>query len=147
MTTNKKPRDRGNPKYSLLQVMGTLAAAGVAAWAILYYAFGPGAEAKPMVVEVRMDNQCGLIEGAFMASSSDGAKASFKNGVALLATHAGEKVWIRNSEQFPKFGFETDKVKAEPVVNIVAKCQPMGSIDTTMNSMRDQFKSKGSSER
>ena len=142
MTTKKPPRDRGNPTYSLLQVMGALAAAGVAAWAILHYAFTPDQPPRPMVVEVRINNQCELLEGAFMAAATDGGKASFQNGVAMLKTRSDAQVWIRNSEQFPKFGFETDKVDAEPVVTIVTKCAPVASIDTTMNSMREQFKSK-----
>jgi hypothetical protein len=141
MTTKKPPRDRGNPKYSLLQVMGSLAGAGVAAWAILHYALAPEVPPRPMVVEVRLNNQCGLVENAFMAAATDGATASFQKGVAVLTTRSTAKVWVRNSEQFPKFGFETDKVKAEPVVNITAKCAAATSIDTTLDAMRGQFKS------
>ena len=141
MTTKKKAHDRGNPTYSLLQVMGALSAAGVLAWAILHYALAPEPAPTPMAVEVRLNNQCEIIDDAFMATATDGAKAPFQNGVAILETRSDAQVWIRNSYKYPKFGFETLKVQAQPVLTIATKCQPSNHLDTTMDAMRQQFKS------
>jgi len=141
MTTKKKVHDRGNPTYSLLQVMGALSAAGVLAWAILHYALAPEPAPTPMAVEVRLNNQCEIIDDAFMAAASNGAKAPFQNGVAMLETRSDAQVWISNSDKYPQFGFETLKVKAQPMLTIATTCQPNNHLDTTMDAMRQQFKS------
>ncbi|MEJ6630890.1 MAG: hypothetical protein QNL09_08325, partial [Burkholderiaceae bacterium] len=80
-----KSSKRKQPVVSLLQTMTVLAVLGVAAWFVLHTFFTEKA-VVPMRVAVTLDNECGLVESAFMAVTDDGASALFDRGVAQLET-------------------------------------------------------------
>ena len=95
---------------------------------------------QPMRVEVLLDNQCELIEGAFMAvSEPDGQKASFDRGRAVLHTYSDAKISVRANDRYPAFRFESPKVQAAPSVTITTRCDDGERIDRTLDAMRGQF--------
>jgi len=137
MTKSPAPKDQ---KISLLQTMGTLAALGIAAWFLLQYVL-IDAEPTPMTVRVTLDNQCGIVEGAFMAVSDDGARAAFDGGVAVLATNSKARIAVKNSTKFSEFSYETETVPAAPQVTITAQCLPAGTAEKSLKLFNEQFKS------
>lgn len=121
-------------------VLGGLAVlAAVAAGA--YHFFGDSAR-RPMVVEVYMNKQCELIDGAFIAMAEpDGARANFDKGLAVLNTFSDSRIVIRANPAYPGFSYESTKVKAGPRVVIPVQCES-GRIDNTLDAMRQQFRSR-----
>ena len=135
-----KSSKRKQPFVSLLQTMTVLAVLGVAAWFVLHTFFTEKA-VVPMRVAVTLDNECGLVESAFMAVTDDGASALFDRGVAQLETRSGARVWVINSDKFEDFIFESDRVMAAPELTIAANCSPSGTAATTLDAFNKQFKS------
>lgn len=121
-------------------VLGSLAVlAAVAAGA--YHFFADSAP-RPMVVEVYMNKQCELIDGAFIAMAEpDGARANFDKGLAVLNTRSDARIVIRANPAYPSFSYESTKVKASPRVVIPVQCET-GRIDNTLDAMRQQFRSR-----
>ena len=122
--------------------MAAVAALGVAAWYGAQWWRQASAGPQPMTVQVTLDNQCGLVDDAFMAVAEPGGSASFDKGVALLRTQSNAKIMVRSSAKYPDFGFESPWVKAAPQVRITTQCKNSGRIDRTLGSMREQFRSK-----
>jgi hypothetical protein len=95
----------------------------------------------PMEVTVTLNNRCELIDAAFMAASEpDGAKAHFDAGRATLKTRSDAKIFVKASDKYPAFRFESAKVEAARHVTITAQCAQGEKIDSTLESMRQQFK-------
>jgi hypothetical protein len=95
--------------------------------------------AEPMQVRVLLDNRCELFDDAFMAVSvPDGQRAYFLKGEAVLNTRSDARVMVRSSDRFPDFHIETGTFRAAPQVVITVRCGDR--IDTTIESMREQFK-------
>lgn len=92
---------------------------------------------QPIVAMVRLNNQCGVIDDAFIAVSTDGTRAEFAKGVAMLRTMTNERVFLKSSPQYPAFGFETPPVKVETTMTLTAQCS---NVDRTIDAMREQFK-------
>lgn len=137
---NKKtsrPPSQENPLPMVLGGLAVLLAAGGAA----YHLFGD-ASPQPMVVEVYMNKQCELVDGAFIAMSEpDGARANFDKGLAVLKTFSDSRIVIRANPAYPSFSYESPKVKASPKVVIPVQCET-GRIDRTLDAMRQQFRSR-----
>lgn len=121
--------------YAILAAI--VAVMGVVSW--VYYQ--KNIEAKPMKVRVMLDNRCELFDDAFMAvSEPDGRRSHFDKGVAILETTSRSRIFVKSSDRFPSFQFETGRQKAAPTVVITTNCGDR--IDRTMDAMREQFKNR-----
>jgi hypothetical protein len=92
---------------------------------------------KPMTAMIRLNNQCGLVDDAFMAASTDGKRVEFANGLAVMQTMSNERVFLKSNPKYPAFGFETPPVKVESSMTLTAQCS---NVDRTIDAMREQFK-------
>jgi hypothetical protein len=95
----------------------TLTAAG-----IFYLSALPESEQEPMVVEVVLDDHCGLSDAAFLLTATDGATSTFYNGVATLTTHPDSRIWIVSSPKYESFGYEGPNYRAKPYMKISTRC-------------------------
>jgi hypothetical protein len=91
---------------------------------------------KPIVAMIRLNNQCGLIDDAFMAASTDGRRVEFANGLAVLKTMSNERVFLKSNPKYPAFGFESPPVKVKENMTLTAQCS---NVDRTIDAMREQF--------
>ena len=96
---------------------GILTAAG-----IFYLSALPESEQEPMVVEVVLDDHCGLSDAAFLLTATDGATSTFYNGVATLTTHPDSRIWIVSSPKYKDFGYEGPNYRAKPYMTISTRC-------------------------
>lgn len=94
---------------------------------------------KPIQSTIRLNNQCGLIDDAFVATSTDGRRAEFSNGVAILRTMTNERVFLSSSPKYPAFGFESPPVQVKENMTLTAQCS---SVDRTIDALREQFQKK-----
>jgi hypothetical protein len=137
MNNQKKAAKDGMDMYLYVILALILVAAGVLSW--VYY--DRKIVTKSVKVMVYIDNRCELVDEAFMAVSDfDGQRAYFEKGVAVLETNSRSRIFIKSSDRFPDFHFETGKHKAEPKVVITTNCGDR--IDQTMDAMREQFKNR-----
>ena len=102
-----------------IQILGgvILTAAG-----IFYLSALPESEQEPMVVEVVLDDHCGLSDAAFLLTATDGATSTFYNGVATLTTHPDSRIWIVSSPKYKSFGYEGPNYRAKPYMKISTRC-------------------------
>lgn len=108
---------------------------------LFWFYYEKNVEAKPLKVQVLLDNRCELFDEAFMAvSEPDGRRSHFDKGVAILETTTRSRIFVKSSDRFPDFQFETSKYKAEPKLVITTNCGDR--IDRTMDAMREQFKNR-----
>ena len=96
---------------------GILTAAG-----IFYLSALRESEQEPMVVEVVLDDHCGLSDAAFLLTATDGATSTFYNGVATLTTHPDSRIWIVSSPKYKDFGYEGPNYRAKPYMTISTRC-------------------------
>jgi hypothetical protein len=94
---------------------------------------------KPITSVIRLNNQCGLVDEAFMAASTDGRRVEFANGVAVLQTMTNERVFLKSNPKYPAFGFESPPVKVKESMTLTAQCS---NVDRTIDAMREQFQKK-----
>jgi hypothetical protein len=121
--------------YAILAAL--LVLAGVLAW--MYY--DRHVDAKPLKVQVFLDNRCELFDDAFMAvSEPDGRRSYFDKGVAILETSSRSRIFVKSSDRYPDFHFESSRFKAESKVVITTQCGDR--IDQTLDAMREQFKNR-----
>jgi hypothetical protein len=115
----KKTTKRTNRNAMWIQILGgvTLTTAG-----IVYFSALPESEQEPMVVEVVLDDHCGLSDAAFLLTATDGATSTFYNGVATLTTHPDSRIWIESSPKYKNFGYEGPNYSAKPHMTISTRC-------------------------
>ncbi len=134
---HKKPTT--NPLDIWLYVI--LACVFVALLVLSWMYYDRNVEAKPLKVEVLLDNRCELFDEAFMAvSEPDGRRSHFDKGVAILETTTRSRIFVKSSDRYPAFQFETSRYAAQPRVVITTQCGDR--IDRTMEAMREQFKNR-----
>jgi hypothetical protein len=121
--------------YAILAAL--LVPASVLAW--MYY--DRHVDSKPLKVQVFLDNRCELFDDAFMAvSEPDGRRSYFDKGVAILETSSRSRIFVKSSDRYPDFHFESSRFKAESKVVITTQCGDR--IDQTLDAMREQFKNR-----
>jgi hypothetical protein len=82
--------------WTLLKVMAAVAGLGIAIWYAASVWSQASAGPQPMMVRVALDNQCGLVDDAFVAvAEPDGTTAAFDKGVAVLHTRSDAKIMVR----------------------------------------------------
>ena len=115
----KKTTNRANRTLMWIQILVgvTLTAAG-----IFYLSALPESEQEPMVVEVVLDDHCGLSDAAFLLTATDGATSTFYNGVATLTTHPDSRISIVSSPKYKDFGYEGPNYRAKPYMKISTRC-------------------------
>ena len=135
MTKKKiKIEDETNWNLILVSLVGFVVLAVAMGFAFMQWSDNTP---KPITSVIRLNNQCGLIDDAFLAASTDGARVEFANGVAVLKTMSNERVFLKSNPKYPGFGFETPPVKVKTDMTITAQCS---NVDRTIDAMREQFK-------
>jgi hypothetical protein len=94
---------------------------------------------RPITSIIRLNNQCGLLDEAFLAASTDGRRVEFANGVAVLQTMTNERVFLKSNPKYPAFGFESPPVTVKENMTLTAQCS---NVDRTIDAMREQFQKK-----
>jgi hypothetical protein len=136
MQNNKKTQDDVQWKNLLVGLLGFMVLAVAMGFALLQWRDN---SPKPMRVSIQLNNQCGLIDDAFIVASTDGASAEFIKGVATLSTMNNQRVFLKSSPKYPAFGFESPPVKVQSSMTLDAQCS---STDRTIEAMREQFQRK-----
>ena len=140
MNQSQKPTSKAAQDDTLQTVLTTLIVITVVAagGAGLHWWLQPE-PSTPITVQVKIDNHCEVVNEAFMAiSEPDGAKAYFSGDLALLRTRSTSKVYVRSSDKYPAFYFESPRVDAAKQVTIKTECQPE-RIQRTLESLKKQF--------
>jgi hypothetical protein len=136
MEKNRKTQSDTNWNAVLVGLLG-FAALTVA----LFFAFLQWRDNRPQLIQVsiQLNNQCGLIDNAFVVVSTDGAVAEFVKGVATMSTRSDQRVFLKSSPKYPAFAFESPPVRVKPSMILDAQCS---SVDRTIDAMREQFERK-----
>lgn len=136
MTTQKKRNEDIAWKNLLLSTLAALLL-----FVALGFAFVQWQEnsPQPLRASIQLNNQCGLIEDAFIVVSTDGASAGFVKGVAVIDTRSDQRVYLKANPKYPAFGFESPPVRVKPSMTLAAQCS---ASDRTMDAMREQFERK-----
>jgi hypothetical protein len=122
----------------VLQTLAVMAILIGASWGL--YLWLQAEPSEPILVEVTLDNQCSVINQAFMAvSEPDGAKVYFDGPTAVLLSRTNSKVYVRNSDKYPSFYFESPRVDPAKKVTITAVCDRGERIERTLDALRKQF--------
>jgi hypothetical protein len=133
-----RPEDRA--LRFLLSVLGVVAAVG--GLFIAFYWLQPAAP-TPLRVTVELDNQCELVDDAFMAvSEPDGQRAYFANRVAILETRSDAYVAVRASDRYPGVAYESSRVSAASNLRFTVNCGLSERVERTLDALRDRFQSK-----
>lgn len=102
----------------------------------------------PLMAEITLDNRCGLINEAFMAvSEPDGRKVYFEGNRAILPTRSNAQIYVRSSDRYPAFYYESPRVDAAKKLTITATCDRGERINRTLDALRDQFKTDNNDEK
>lgn len=134
----KKPKKQDNTDWSLALKSLLLLLALAVAMGFAYRQWLNSAP-KPIQSTIRLNNQCGMIDQAFVAMSTDGRRAEFSNGVAILRTMTNERVFLSSSPKYPAFGFESPPTAVKENMTLTAQCS---SVDRTIDALREQFQKK-----
>lgn len=134
----KKPKIQDETNWNLILTTLLLVLALVVAMGFAYRQWLNSAP-KPIQSTIRLNNQCGMIDQAFVAMSTDGRRAEFSNGVAILRTMTNERVFLSSSPQYPAFGFESPPTAVKENMTLTAQCS---SVDRTIDALREQFQKK-----
>lgn len=113
-----------------------LAGAGVAA----YWVWKDATEPEIIEAVVYLDNQCQIMDDAFMVVAlPGGATSHFNNGQATIRVSVNGRLYVKSSPRFPSFQYETHKHKVlQPYTVIAATCGD--HIGRTLDAMREQFR-------
>jgi len=96
---------------------------------------------KPMMVTVRLDNQCGLVEDSYIITlHPSGATASFNNGIARLNTTSNAYIEVKASPKYPAFSLDSPRVKVSENMVLPVRCQPESRARRTLETFNEQFK-------
>lgn len=134
----KKPKKQDNTDWNLALKSLLLLLALAVAMGFAYRQWLNSAP-KPIQSTIRLNNQCGMIDQAFVAMSTDGRRAEFSNGVAILRTMTNERVFLSSSPKYPAFGFESPPTAVKENMTLTAQCS---SVDRTIDALREQFQKK-----
>lgn len=134
----KKPKKQDNTDWNLALKSLLLLLALAVAMGFAYRQWLNSAP-KPIQITIRLNNQCGMIDQAFVAMSTDGRRAEFSNGVAILRTMTNERVFLSSSPKYPAFGFESPPTAVKENMTLTAQCS---SVDRTIDALREQFQKK-----
>ena len=112
---------QGNPLDIWMYVILAAVLVIVAVLSWMYYDLR--LHSKPLKVEVFLDNRCELFDEAFVAvAEPDDRRSHFDKGVAILETTTRSRIFVRSSDRFPDFQFETSRFPAQPRLVITAEC-------------------------
>lgn len=134
----KKPKIQDETNWNLILTSLLLLLALAVAMGFAYRQWLNSAP-KPIQSTIRLNNQCGMIDQAFVAMSTDGRRAEFSNGVAILRTMTNERVFLSSSPKYPAFGFESPPTAVKENMTLTAQCS---SVDRTIDALREQFQKK-----
>lgn len=92
-------------------------------------------------VEVTLVNECPYGEEAFMVKVvPDGPTAPFRSGKAVIEAFDNQRLQIVANSNYPDFHYETNHVRVEPQMRMVANCDSAEEhLKATAESLRKAF--------
>ena len=92
-------------------------------------------------VNITLQNNCELIDSAFMASSyPENKNAYFENKKAVMYLKRSSKVQLQASNKYEGFHYSSVPVEVGSNVILKANCSEEGRLEDIFNSIREQFK-------
>ncbi len=92
---------------------------GVAIWLLAEHF-----AAKPMVIQVELENRCGMPDDVFMVKVvPDGVPTAFTGKKARLTAMSDARVQLIASTKFKDFQFEGALTKVQPRLTLIAICE------------------------
>tara|TARA_Y100000590_G_scaffold429887_1_gene542903 strand:- start:47 stop:433 length:387 start_codon:yes stop_codon:yes gene_type:complete len=92
-------------------------------------------------VNITLQNNCELIDSAFMVSSHpENKNAHFENKKAIMYLKRSSKVQLQANNKYEGFHYSSIPVKVEKEVILEANCTEEGRLEDIFNSLKEQFK-------
>ena len=121
-------------------VFGIAVLVGAVTWWVNWGVPNPRGD-KPLIANLVLDNQCGLVEDAYMIKTyPEGDKASFTNGRAKIETTTNSYIDIVASPKYPTFKLEAPRQKVKANMVITVRCVPESAAQRALGTFNEQFK-------
>ena len=121
-------------------VFGAAVLIGAVVWWVNWGVPNPRGD-KPLLAHLQLDNQCGLVEDAYMIKTyPEGETASFTNGQAKVMTTTNSYIDVKASPKYPAFSLDAPRIKAQANMVITVRCEPESRAKRTLGAFNDQFK-------
>lgn len=135
----KKPKPAPQRDYTPW-IFGGAVLIGALVWLYNWGVPNPRGD-KPMVATLRLDNQCGLVEDAYIITTYPGNEtATFSNGIARITTTTNSYIEVKASPKYPAFSLDAPRVKVEENMVVPVRCQPESRAKRTLETFNEQFK-------
>ena len=111
----------------------------------IYYLFIPNlsenlGRSKYMDVTIRLQNECSIIDDAFIVEVLEhGRSSKFYNDVALMRLPETAKVKLSISPAFPDFVYDGSPETVAANMTLVADCSVSPRLKSIFGAMRDRF--------
>ena len=98
-------------------------------------------ENEVIKVNVTLQNNCELIDSAFMVSTyPDGKKAYFENKKAVMYLKRSSKIYLQANDKYEGFHYSSVPVKVKSNLILEANCTEEGRLEDIFKSFEQQFK-------
>ena len=98
-------------------------------------------ENEVIKVNVTLQNNCELIDSAFMVSTyPDGKKAHFENKKAIMYLKRSSKIHLQANDKYKGFHYSSVPVKVKSNLILEANCTEEGRLEDIFKSFEKQFK-------
>ena len=98
-------------------------------------------ENEVIKVNVTLQNNCELIDSAFMVSTyPDGKKAYFENKKAVMYLKRSSKIHLQANDKYEGFHYSSVPVKVKSNLILEANCTEEGRLEDIFKSFEKQFK-------
>ena len=98
-------------------------------------------ENEVIKVNVTLQNNCELIDSAFMVSTyPNGKKAYFENKKAVMYLKRSSKIHLQANDKYDGFHYSSVPVKVKSNLILEANCTEEGRLEDIFKSFEKQFK-------
>ena len=98
-------------------------------------------ENEVIKVNVTLQNNCELIDSAFMVSTyPNGKKANFENKKAVMYLKRSSKIHLQANDKYEGFHYSSVPVKVKSNLILEANCTEEGRLEDIFKSFEKQFK-------
>tara|TARA_B100000242_G_C42714402_1_gene333868 strand:- start:174 stop:560 length:387 start_codon:yes stop_codon:yes gene_type:complete len=98
-------------------------------------------ENEVIKVNVTLQNNCELIDSAFMVSTyPKGKKAQFENKKAVMYLKRSSKIHLQANDKYEGFHYSSVPVKVKSNLILEANCTEEGRLEDIFKSFEKQFK-------
>ena len=96
--------------------------------------------AKPISVEVTLNNKCTVTDDAFMIiTNPNNLKAYFNNGKARLRIMSNWKIRLEANDKYPDFIYDGEEYKVKKKMELIADCGTSKRLRSVFGAFREQF--------